>query len=310
MHSGGGSGVSVVSVAPATPINKHMIGIAALVLEGRERTPEPSRTSKDMPYMGSASTTSVVMPRVAVAGTSSASSSGSSSNSTALYATAEAPAVATALATSHSSNTAIMSTFNWARTQNNRLAHIYRLKNKLLMESSHNGGDQGRSSPVAMTTVVDYDQGVFVDDGGAIFDPMQHLTAPRICRLRTPRSFLSQQQQQQVTVSERRQGSSSSSSCSSSNGSAASPALGRRNSRTSPVPHVITMGARTHCDEFLRTIGLIKGGGGGGGGGGSGTASPAVPPKVGKGSPNTVVEEELSHFCDEVVSTEVSKGGD
>lgn len=319
MHSGGATS-NVVSVAPATPIVKHMIGIAALVLEGRDRGVDTASTttntkSKDPPVMG----TSVMIPRAAPS-----SSSGSGVASNALYTSLDAMAVAAAMATNSTSTTS-----NWARAQNNRLAHIYRLKNRLLVESSSASGQSNspsnRSSPVPL----DYDQlamgssggaSAYMDDeafGGGVFDPMHHLTSARTCRLTTPRSFLNLQ------MVEKRQ-TSTSSSCSSTGSmgvAATTPSVAtgtvptssggpgqqqqplpmRRNSRSSPVPVIPAMAMRTHCDDFLRTIGLIKGAGGQAPV--TGKVPVTAPLAVNKAS--VLVVEDESHYCDEVVNSEV-----
>lgn len=348
MHSGGGSS-SVVSVAPATPIVKHMIGIAALVLEGRDRGGAAAAGGLDMTSTKSKDTTVVattvtasVIPRPAMASTSS--SAAVSGPSSALYTPLDATAVAAAIATN--SNT----TSNWARAQNNRLAHIYRLKNRLLVESSSASGQSNSASNRSSPVPLDYDQlamgcgaggGGGVDDEafGGVYDPMQHLTSARTCRLTTPRSFLNLQ------MVEKRQ-TSSSSSCSSTGSSGVTTVTapstssacgggggggvlssgggsgsggvatgqqlpitgGRRNSRSSPVPVIPAMATRTHCDDFLRTIGLLKGAGGGVGATSIGSAivvagkGPATPATA----VNMLVAEDESHYCDEVVSSEVS----
>lgn len=297
MHSGGGTG-SVVSVAPATPIIKHMIGIAALVLEGRDRgnggggdilsNSIASSKSKDNSIgVGGGTATSVINHAATAA----------SGASNALYTPLDATT------TTNSTTASLMTTSNWARAQNNRLAHIYRLKNRLLVEStgqSNNGSN--RSSPVPdCDEEQDGSAGVAM---GGIFDPAQYLNCARSCRLTTPRSFLNQQ------MVEKRQTSSSSSSSAGSSGVTPTTTVavpGRRNSRSSPVP-VITMTTtttRSHCDEFLRTIGLLKGAGGGNSPGAA-AAVPMAATAVNRScSPLPVVEDE-SHFCDEVVSAEVS----
>lgn len=317
MHSGGGNS-NVVSVAPATPIIKHMIGIAALVLEGRER----SNAEPQHPYPATNSTTtaatkskdapmnfgvSTVIPRVALASTSSAASGAS------MYTILDPTAVPAALSATNST-TASGATSNWARTQNQQLAHIYRIKNRLLVESGGGGGAGGqqsttsnRSSPVP----VDYDLmigggGMGLDLEDVVFDPMLHLTSARTSRLTTPRSYMN------LTMPEKRQtsASSSSSTVSSQGGAAGSVSNGsmtsasRRNSRSSPVPTLNSIGGRAHCDDFLRTIGLLKGS----------NSNPVGPSLViGKISPGMAVNkaapfvaEAEPHYCDEFVSSEVS----
>lgn len=309
MHSGGGSSNSVVSVAPATPIVKNMIGVAALVLEGRDRGGGSADLSAATLAAKSKDTAPSVMPRVFHASTSSASMGASN----ALYMSMDPMAVASAM--SSSNTTASTTTSNWARAQNNRLAHIYRLKNRLLVDSAAVGQQpqsSNRSSPVpGDCDLVDDEASVVAFGGHGVFDPMQHLTNGRTCRLTTPRSFMNLQ------MVEKRQTSSSSSSSAGSSSSLSSGTVtaSRRNSRSSPVPAMSSnnaMGTRTHCDDFLRTIGLLKGVVG------AVTTVPAgVVGKVSSGqgaaiavnnrapsSPLVVVEDE-AHYCDEVVSPEV-----
>lgn len=295
MHSGGGncgnggSGSSnVVSVAPATPMVKNMIGIAALVLEGRDRDNElasHNNKSRDTP-----NTAVPLSTRLAAM----ASTSGASTSASLLYSTLDPTAVA-AMACSTAT------TSNWARAQNNRLAHIYRLKNRLLVETSQQQYTQQRSSPVPL----EYDQlvaggggGGFASDDdnaafvGGVYDPLQHLTG-RTCRMTTPRSFL------KLQMDKRHTSVSSNSSTGSSTGGAVTS--GRRNSRSSPVP-VIVSTPRTHCDDFLRAIGLLKSGGASNPAGGVGTSSSIALKKM---ADVGEVEDE-SHYCDEVVNSEVS----
>lgn len=287
MHSGGGSSNSVVSVAPATPIVKNMIGVAALVLEGRDRGGGVAELSAGAPHTASKSKDRVVLA--------------STSSSNAMYMAMDPMAVAS------SNTTASMTTSNWARAQNNRLAHIYRLKNRLLVDSAAVGQQQqqesNRSSPVPPGDCDD-EAAVVAFGGLGVFDAMQHLTSGRTCRLTTPRSFMNLQ------VLEKRQTSSSSTSSAGSSAACSSSACpsvavvttttSRRNSRSSPVPAMMSsyaMGTRTHCDDFLRTIGLLKGAAG------SGVTVPAGA-AVAVNNRAAVVEDE-SHYCDEVVSPEV-----
>lgn len=301
MHSGGSSS-SVVSVAPATPIIKNMIGIAALVLEGRDRD---TTVNVGVADLGRPKDPTVIPPpALRATGTTSADTS-----SPLAFPALDATAVAAAMAcTANNSQTASMTTLNWARAQNNQLAHIYRLKNRVLVETAATGGSN-RSSPVSL---YDYDSMGSVagaglgfpplEDDGAIFDPMQHLTSGRICRLTTPRSFLQTVEKRQTSTS-----SSSSTGSSSATFSAATPA-GRRNSRSSPGG---TTTVRTHCDDFLRTIGLLKG-----------VNSQRTNSPVGslttparstmiksllKSVPGTPTDESEAHYCDEVVNSEVSE---
>lgn len=306
MHSGGGncnggSSSSVVSVAPATPMVKNMIGIAALVLEGRDRDNDlnsHNNKSRDTP-----NTTLPLSKRL----TAMASTSGASTSASLLYSALDSTAVAAAMATSTASTA---TTSNWARAQNNRLAHIYRLKNRLLVETNHQQSTQQRSSPVPL----DYDQlmagtGAFGSDDdiaalvGGVFDPLQHLTG-RTCRMTMPRSFLNLQMDKRHTSV-----SSNSSTGSSTGGGGSGGAVGggsgvssgRRNSRSSPVP-VIVSTPRTHCDDFLRAIGLLKAEGTFNPLGGVGPSSPIALKKM-----RDVGEvEDESHFCDEVLNAEVS----
>lgn len=297
MHSGGsnnsGAASSVVSVAPATPMVKNMIGIAALVLEGRERDSDsPTHTNNNNNNNSSKSKDTAMTFAMRVAASSGASTSAATPL---LYAPLDASAVALA--------TSAATTSNWARAQNNRLAHIYRLKNRLLVEQQQS---PQRNSPVPS---LDYDQLCVSggppgteEDFSVLGDPLQLLTS-RSCRLTTPRSFLNLQM-------DKRHGSVSSTSSTGSStggGGGGGSVGGRRNSRSSPVP-VIVNTPRIHCDDFLRTIGVLKGGTSS-----SSVSSPAHPSTTtlpafpGLGKKISLGDEDESHYCDEMLNGEVRK---